>query len=391
MFHAINSKLENFFTNQKIFYAENHLSAKKFRSRLKKLNNVLVVTGKASYEISGSKKLIEEVLENSKIKIFNDFNVNPDIDEIKYGFDIAKKTKPDAILAIGGGSVIDAAKILHLMYSSNIDHNHIFEAKQKDMYRSKKNITLIAIPTTAGTGSESTHFAVLYKNGKKYSIASPKMLPNIVYLDPVLCFSNTPYQNACSGFDALSQSIESYWSKKSNFISRYYSVNSIKIIMDNFEMAVNCSDNYKNLSKMLIASNYAGKAINITKTTGPHAISYGITKDIGLPHGHAVAITLGAFFKLHDQLLSTNKTELKLYKKINRFIERKTNTNSSSFLYGLMEKFDMEFDIKSLGINQEQIKSLIENVNLERLFNHPVKLNHQQLNAVFKNIPKKID
>ena len=161
--------------------------------------------------------------------------------------------------------------------------------------------------------------------------------------------------------------------------------------MDNFEMAVNCNDNYKNLSKMLIASNYAGKAINITKTTGPHAISYGITKDIGLPHGHAVAITLGAFFKLHDQLLRTNETELKLYKKINRFIERKTNINSSSFLYGLMEKFDMEFDIKSLGINQEQIKSLIENVNLERLFNHPVKLNHQQLNAVFKNIPKKID
>tara|TARA_Y100000385_G_C13097502_1_gene642278 strand:- start:2212 stop:3387 length:1176 start_codon:yes stop_codon:yes gene_type:complete len=391
MFYAINSKLENFFTNQNIFSAENKLSANKFRFRLKKLDNVLLVTGKASFEISGSKKLIEEVLEDSKITIFNDFNVNPDIDEIKYGYDIAKKTKPDAILAIGGGSVIDAAKILHLMYSSNIDHNHIFEAEQKDMYQSKKNITLIAIPTTAGTGSESTHFAVLYKNGKKYSIASPKMLPEIVYLDPVLCFSNSAYQNACSGFDALSQAIESYWSKKSNFISRYYSVKSIKIIVDNFEIAVNSSNNYKNLSRMLIASNYAGKAINITKTTGPHAISYGITKDIGLPHGHAVAITLGAFFKLHDQLLDAYESELKYYKKINRFIERKTNTNSSSFLYGLMKKFDMEFNIKSLGINQDQIISLIENINLERMFNHPVKLNQQQLATVFKNIPQKID
>tara|TARA_B100000963_G_C22638169_1_gene678759 strand:- start:3708 stop:4892 length:1185 start_codon:yes stop_codon:yes gene_type:complete len=391
MFYAINSNLRSFNINQKIFSSESKISSFKFLSKLKKFDNVLVITGKFSFEISGSKKLVEETLSNSKITIFNDFNVNPDIDEIKYGYAVAKRVKPDAILAIGGGSVIDAAKILHLMYSSNIDDDQIFKADEKDMYQSRKNIPLIAIPTTAGTGSESTHFAVLYKNEKKYSIASSKMLPEIVYLDPNLCLSNSSYQNACSGFDALSQAIESFWSKKSNFISRYYSLKSIKIIIENFENAVHSSNNYQNLSKMLIASNYAGKAINITKTTGPHAISYGITKGMGLPHGHAVAVTLGAFFKLHNQLLKTHRNELKLFKKVSSYIENKTNKNSSSFLYGLMKKFDMEFDIEDLGLDQNKIDSLIDNINLERMSNHPVNLDKQQLNTVFKNIPKKID
>ena len=392
MLHAIDSIVKKVFTKQQVILASDRNSLDRFRSKIIQFNNVMLITGKKSYENSGSKKLIGQLLQNSQVTIFNDFNVNPDVSEIKKGFEIAKKIQPDAILAIGGGSVIDAAKIIHIMYSSDLDHEKILVASQKEMYKSEKKISLIAIPTTAGTGSESTHFAVLYKNEKKYSVASPKMLPSIVYLDSKLCISNSSYQNACSGFDALAQSIESYWSKNSNFISRYYAKRSLKIIIKYFKKTIDSEKNkHYHLSKMLQASNYAGKAINITKTTGPHAISYGITKNLNLPHGHAVAITLGAFFKFHNKVFDKNNHELRSFKIINDFIYRKTNEDASSFLYSLMDNFNMEYDLIKLGLNDNKIEDLVSNVNLERMSNHPIKLDTIQLKEIFNLIPKKID
>ena len=390
MLHAIYPNIRKIFTKQYIILANEKNSLAILQSKVRGFNKVLLITGKKSYESSGSKELIDKVLKNSQITIFNAFNVNPDVSEIRNGFEIAKKIKPDSIIAIRGGSVIDAAKIIHAMFSSNLDHKKILEATQKELYKVVKQIPLIAIPTTAGTGSESTHFAVLYKDQKKYSVASPNMLPSIVYLDSKLCISNSSYQNACSGFDALAQAIESYWSKNSNFISKYYAKKSLKIILEHFKDTINSEKKeVYHLSKMLQASNYAGKAINITKTTGPHAISYGITKNLNLPHGHAVAITLGAFFKFHNKIFDNNNHELRSFKIISDFIIEKTNQDASSFLYNLMERFDMEYDLISLGLNDNKIDGLVNNVNLERLSNHPVKLDANQLKEIFDLIPKK--
>lgn len=388
MLHAINTKIKKYFRPQKVILADDNESLSKLRSVINPYKNVMVITGKNSYEASGSKNLISKILDGCQITIFNNFNVNPDIDEIKIGYETAKKIKPELIIAIGGGSVIDAAKIIHMMFSSNLNHEMILIACQDEMYKHKK-VPLIAIPTTAGTGSESTHFAVLYKNEKKYSVSSPKMLPEIVYLDSKLCMSNSSYQNACSGFDALAQAIESYWSKSSNIISRHYALKSLDIIIENFQNAVNFNKSRGyHLSRMLLASNYAGKAINITKTTGPHALSYGITKKLNLPHGHAVAITLGAFFLLHNKQYHGVKNELKSFKKINGHLIKKTGTDVSSFLYSLMKEFDMEYDLDRLKIDNQMIDMFVENVNLERMTNHPIKLNKYQLTEIFSLIPK---
>ncbi|MDB9701080.1 iron-containing alcohol dehydrogenase, partial [Gammaproteobacteria bacterium] len=265
-------------------------------------------------------------------------------------------------------------------------------ANQLALNNSEQPVPLIAIPTTAGTGSESTHFAVLYKKNKKFSIGAKKMLPSMVYLDANLCLSNSPYQNACSGFDALAQAIESYWSNNSNVISRYYSKKSIELILENFEKTVGHSQNsYSHVQKMLNASNYAGKAINITKTTGPHAISYGLTKNLGLPHGHAVAITLGAFFIMHNIIYDTHKQELKKFKSIQNFISKRVHEDLPKYLYALMDKFSMEYDITNLGLDEEKINLLITEINPERMANHPIKLDLIQLRKIFYLIPRKID
>jgi alcohol dehydrogenase len=396
MFHAFYSRIKKSFLNQIIFSSNSYRDRANFFNEMSSFKKVMIVTGKNSYSISGANIFIEKILKGTDINIFNDFDVNPDINQINPGSNIANKLKPDAIIAIGGGSVIDAAKIIHHMHCNNLNEKEIFISNKKIPSKPPRFIPLIAIPTTAGTGSESTHFAVLYKDKKKFSIASKTILPNMVYLDEKLCVSNSEYQNACSGFDALSQAIESYWSKGSSILSRHYSKKALDLILDNFSQAVlnkkKCSSSMLN---MLIASNYAGRAINITKTTAPHAISYGITQHIGLPHGHAVALTLGAFFDLHNFQFNNDNSEikkkLKNFKKIENFIYSRSGKNPKYFLYELMRDFSMEYDIDKLGLNDEQIDKLVKNVNLERISNHPINICESDLINIFNLVPKKND
>lgn len=395
MFYGITSKIKQYLFNQIIFLAHKTNDRKNFALKISSYKKILLITGKNSYKLSGSKLFIENLLIGKEVQIFNNFDVNPDIEQIFPGSQIAKKYKPDLVIAIGGGSVIDAAKIIHYIHCNNLNKNDVFLSKIDNMNnKNVKSIPFVAIPTTAGTGTESTHFAVLYRDKKKFSIASKKMLPNIVYLDQSLCASNTPYQNACSGFDALSQAIESYWSRSSNILSRWYSKKAINLILDNFTNIINKKDvSQLSMLNMLMAANYAGKAINITKTTAPHALSYGITKNLNLPHGHAVAITLGAFFKIHDTELGkndSNKKLLKHYTGVKKFLLRKLNSDPSNFLYKLMKDFSLEYDLNQLGLTEELIDEIVKNVNLERLENHPIKLSTKHLKNSFYFIPNKL-
>ena len=394
MFYGITSKVKKYIVNQDILLGSNSSQSKYFCKEISKFSKVMLVTGKSSYELSGAKDFMNSILKDKEVIIFNNFDVNPDIDQINPGYNIAKEKKPDAIIAVGGGSVIDAAKIVHHMYCNNISEKEILLNKINNSSKFLKYIPFVAIPTTAGTGSESTHFAVLYKNKKKFSIASERMLPSMVYLDHNLCLSNTAYQNACSGFDAMAQAIESYWSKSSTILSRIYSKKAINLILDNFSNVVlEPKKNDSNMLNMLIASNYAGKAINITKTTAPHALSYGITQNLGLPHGHAVALTLGAFFNFNNLELKKNNLvinkQLKNFKNIEKIFINKIGFNPSDFLYELMINFSMEYDFNKLGLGEEMIDGIVKNINLERLQNHPISLNANQLKNTFYLVPNK--
>lgn len=396
MFHGISPNLLKSSFTQRL-YCLNSLASDPYISDIfSKYKKALLVTGKNSYISSGAQEFIFNNTSDIKINIFNEFDANPDIDQILNGHELANQTSPDAIIAVGGGSTIDVAKIIYRMYVNNIKNLDILDSEKKNFgYKKIPKVDLIAIPTTAGTGSEATHFAVAYRNSKKYSIASIEMLPKIAILNSRLCLSNSEYQNACSGFDAFSQAIESYWSKNSSFLSRYYARKAIEIILGNFiDPSMFCGVNKDvYFKKMLLAANFSGKAINISKTTAPHALSYGITKELNLPHGHAVAITLGAFFTFHkmkyNEAHTNNRYRLRLSNKISNLITRKTNMDPSDFLYGLMESKNMEYDLERINLNSNLQKLITRNVNLERIMNHPVELSSEDIEKVFKLIPTK--
>ena len=353
--------------------------------------NILLVTGKDSYKKSGSEEKIIQYLGDTVTKRFFDFEANPNIKDVQVGVNIISSFKPDLIIAIGGGSVIDIAKLINIFAVHVSNEKEIYEFVNESSSVKHPGLPLIAIPTTSGTGSEATHFAVVYIGNKKYSFAHKYVLPDFSIIDPSLSYSNPAYIKACSGFDALSQAIESFWAVGSTEESRSYSREAIKIILSSIEMAVLESDK-KSMDRMSLAANLAGKAINISKTTAAHAVSYPITKFLDIPHGHAVALTLGSFFVINSHYSESQLNDSRgiqyfdnISKELLNLFDCSESEQVSQRLNQIMSNIGLEANLKSIfskkNIDYELIK---KEINLERLNNNPVKVNSSQIENLFK-------
>jgi len=338
------------------------------------LKKIFMVTGKDSYVSSGVKNILDPLLSAYSVELFNEYSANPKFEEIMDGVERFRSDNFDCIVAVGGGSAIDVAKSINAVTG--------YIGKELDVVTgvtklNKPVMPLIAVPTTAGTGSEATHFAVVYSDGEKYSLASPALLPSVVILDCTLTDSLPKDITAHTGFDALCQAVESYWAKGGTTQSRGYAKQAIQLLLEWLPHAVN-KPTPVSRAHVMTAANFAGKAINISKTTAPHALSYGITASYGLAHGYAAALTLGAFFKLHDSLVEEsflNETSVKLFK----LLKVKNANEAMFFWYQFMRNCDLEIDFTKLKIYKDELTHIVDSINTERLNNHPVKLNKKLL------------
>lgn len=340
--------------------------------------DVFLVTGKASFHKSGAKVLLECLKsQGTKFHHFSEFDVNPNYDDVIKGFNLFRSKNCDLILAIGGGSVIDVAKCINVFQSHG-------DTNKRDLVLNNlilnKGVPLIAIPTTAGSGSEATHFAVIYLDGLKYSLAHASLLPEVAVLNSEYTLSQSNYLTACSGLDALSQAIESFWSINSTEESREYSRKSIELILPNLEKAVNKSDV---ISRQLVfkGAHYAGRAINIAKTTAPHAFSYYLTKKFNLPHGHAVSIFLPSFIDYNFYLNNHTKKKYEhkhdlLYDQLNKLLLSKNSSDSlTSRIKLFILSLGVQIDIYKLNISKEEIILALKSGDAQRLNNNPREFN----------------
>ncbi len=325
-----------------------------------KIRRVFLVTGGKSYSTSGAENMFHRILSSYEVDKFNDFSSNPKLEEMERGISIFKKKKYDAIVAIGGGSVIDMAKLINI-------------------FSAQKNKPLVAIPTTAGSGSEATHFAVVYANGEKYSVARDAMLPTMAIIEPKLTMSMPAYLAAVSGMDALSQAIESYWCVNATDTSKRLAGSAIQLILDNLVQSVK-KLTLKSRSTMAQASHLAGKAINITKTTAPHAISYFFTSHFNIPHGHAAALTLGKIFIYNSHANRRVMTELM------RLLGVANANAASRKINNIMKLIGLETKLHKLGISQNDINLAVKSVNVERLKNNPRKMTDRDIRKILISI-----
>lgn len=375
---------------QKIYIGYN--SYKKISYILKELTpkKIFLVTGKKSYFLSGAKDLLSEFINKYDYFRFYDFETNPKLEDLIKGINIFNREKCDIIIGVGGGTVMDIAKSISILATQQDDLEEFIKGK---ISLKERQIPSIMIPTTAGTGSESTHFSVIYINKAKYSLAHNSMLPNFAILDPIFTKNLPPYITACTCMDALCQGIESFWSTNSTEESRTSSKKAIELVMFYITKNVNNPDSVSR-EKMLMASNLAGKAMNIAKTTAAHAVSYPITSYFNIPHGHAVALTLPYFIEFNYDISLDNLQDsrgIKFVKdRMNELfdiLEVKTANKAKDKLLNIMKEINLETKLSKLGINGNNIDIIIENgFNIERMKNNPKVVSECDLRNLLEKI-----
>jgi alcohol dehydrogenase class IV len=359
---------------------------------LKEINskNIFLVRGKNSYELSGAEKLLEGILKDYTVNIYSDFSENPKLTDVIKGMDSLIETESDTVLAVGGGSVIDIAKALNILsYQSNSPESIL----KGESEITRKGKPLIAAPTTSGAGSEATHFAVVYSGNVKYSLAHEFILPDYSVTDPQLTFKLPKKITAVSGIDAFSQSVESFWNVNANVESLSYSTEAIKLIFDNLTKAVNDPDEDSRI-KMSRAAHLAGKAINITKTTGPHAMSYYLTSQFGISHGQAVCISLGEFlmfnYEVTDSETNGGKTANQIKENLDELIKLsgcREPMELKDKIQELIRSIGLKTNLNDLNVTGEETMNLIsENVNVERLKNNPREVTKEGIRNILMKI-----
>ncbi|GAB3993047.1 phosphonoacetaldehyde reductase [Glycomyces albus] len=257
----------------------------------------LLVRGKRSFTESGAHRLLPGLERVAKVEQWSDFAPNTDAADLEAGLRLVEQFDPDLIVAVGGGSAMDMAKLL-CAYRGTTDGEALREHIREGAAVTGRDMRLVLAPTTSGSGAEATHFAVVYIGDKKFSIAGPAMLPDTVVLDPALTVSGSRYQRATSGIDAVAQAVESLWAAGATEASRGFAREALGLLLDAAENFATRPDPSSSRA-MALGAHLAGRAIDLSKTTAAHALSYGITKRHGLSHGHAVAVTLGAFIETH--------------------------------------------------------------------------------------------
>lgn len=316
---------------------------------------------------------------------FSDFTPNPLYDDVCKGVDLFRSEKCEAIVAIGGGSTLDVAKCIKLY--SKMDSSKLYLEQE---YTDTK-IPLIAAPTTAGTGSESTRFAVIYYNSQKQSVAHKSIVPDYAVLESSFLATLPLYQKKCTLLDAFCQAIESMWSVNSTEESREYSAKAIRLILEYKDVYLT-EYTQESLENIMLAANYAGRAINITQTTAAHAMSYKLTSLYKIPHGHAVAVCLPEVWDYMDK--NTNKCIdsrgqkhlTDIFSQIVTLLGKSSVQEAIEWFKEFLSNIEISYPI---AVNREnEIAILTKSVNPVRLKNNPVELDEPTLKALYERIVK---
>lgn len=318
-----------------------------------------------------------------RIVRFTGFQPNPLYENVLDGIAQFRVENCDAIIAVGGGSAMDVAKCIKLFARMNGDGADGEYLRQTIRPNS---IPFLAMPTTAGTGSEATRYAVIYYNGEKQSITDTNCIPDAVLLDASVLKTLPIYQKKATMLDALCHAIESFWSVNSTKESMEYSRKAMELLMASLDSYLANED--EGNAGMLAAANTAGKAINITQTTAGHAMCYKITSLFGCAHGHAAALCVRVLFPwmlAHmDRCVDPRGREHleEVFDEIAQSMGCKSADAAAEKLKKLFSALEMSIPVATAS----QFEILKGSVNPVRLRNHPVALDIDTIDFLYHKI-----
>jgi len=351
---------------------------------------LLLVVDQAAYDASGAKSALEPLFQRIKTSRFTGFRPNPKLEDVQRGIAQYRESKPDFIVALGGGTAIDLAKLIGGFAVQPGTAEELATGGAAIKVTGKPTM---AIPTTAGTGSEATHFAVVYVQGKKYSVAHSALLPAYAVVDPKLTMSLPSQITAATGLDAFCQAVESIWAVGATDESIGYATKAARLAFDNLATATH-EPTFRGREAMCRASHLAGKAINITKTTAPHALSYALTSRYGVPHGAAVALTLAPMLAFNSKVTDEDCVDPRgatavreRMQQILVALKASSVSEACDLIGGLVSQINCPVTLDAVGVTTfGELVEVVDSVNAERLSNNPRRVERKQLLDVLGSI-----
>jgi len=321
-------------------------------------DRAMIVTGRRFARESGYLDKLQNLLKSAgadRIVVFDRVKPNPPAEIVEEGGKLARDEDIDFVIGFGGGSAMDAAKGIAVLATH--------EGRLRDYYYPSEPkppiLPIVAIPTTCGTGSEVTKYAVFSENLRKNVMLGEHIVPLIAILDPGVLDKIPKELLAHTAMDALAHALESYFHVRASDFSRIFSSEAIRIIFDNFRGAYN--EDRSSKEQLFYASMLAGIAINFAGTVIPHGLGYYLTEKFGISHGLATSLFLTQFIEYASKKIPEKM--LSLCRKLRMELD-----DPSACAKALIEKIDslrsyanLPMRLRDAGIPEAELKNVIEN------------------------------
>ncbi|HEM3613987.1 TPA: bifunctional acetaldehyde-CoA/alcohol dehydrogenase [Streptococcus suis] len=352
-----------------------------YLQKCRDVERVMIVTDRSMVELGFLDRIIEQLdLRRNKVvyQIFSDVEPDPDITTVYKGTELMRTFKPDTIIALGGGSPMDAAKVMWLFYEQPTVDFHDLVQKFMDIRKRAfkfpelgKKSKFIAIPTTSGTGSEVTPFAVISDkaNNRKYPIADYSLTPTVAIVDPALVLTVPAHVTADTGMDVLTHATEAYVSTVANDFTDGLALQAIKLVFENLESSVKNAD-FVSREKMHNASTMAGMAFANAFLGISHSMAHKIGGRFHTVHGRTNAILLPYVIRYNGTRPAKTATWPKYnyykadekYQDIARLLGLPCSTPEEAVaayaqaVYDLGERIGIQMNLKAQGIDEKELK-----------------------------------
>ncbi|MDI3535147.1 MAG: hypothetical protein PWQ82_1512 [Thermosediminibacterales bacterium] len=383
----LQDKISIFRMKTNVVYGNNAVDNTGVYVRELKGTRVLIVTD-PGIKKAGLLERLEKTLKEADINytVFDEVVPNPPIEVVEKGIEVARKAEVDLFIAIGGGSSMDVAKAINILYTNG---GHIKDYAGVEKVE-KPTLPLIAIATTCGTGSEVTWSSVITDPEEefKFAILSSQNIPEIAIIDPTLMAKLPPKLIASTGMDALTHAIEAYVSAKAQPFSDALAIYAIELISDNLRKAVHYQDNLENISKMAIASTIAGAAFTNGLLGLVHAMAHPLGGMFNIPHGIANAILLPYVMKFN--LVANPEKFARIAKVMGENIEglneREAAEKALQAVIKLSTDVGIPTNLKEVGMDPSKIDKLAaDSMKSGNVFSNPRKNTIEDVKTLFRN------
>jgi alcohol dehydrogenase len=334
--------------------------------------------GRASYVPNAQR--MDALLQGKDILHIADIAPEPEVRHLQECTEQLQSFAPECVLALGGGSVLDIAKGAAFCAMQSTSVEGLLSASGGHFADS---LPVIAIPTTAGTGSEVTPFAVFWNHGekKKYSFGYRELFPAHALVDPELTYSMPPIVTACTGMDAFTQACESYWNNNHNPTSDAYALEALSLMLSALPKAVEDGADASARHDVMLGSLRAGQAFSNTRTAACHSISYPMTLYFGVTHGQAVGVTLPEVLLLDAQAMPN---------RIPDFCEAlgaSSMGEAAEKIRDMMRASGLCTRLSELGIDRAGIDIIVEHgFTPERMSNNPYAFTAESLRTMLLHL-----